>query len=105
MAVEVSRGMQSIITRRSFRYLFTLSYLTSHDSPSAKLKHIENTIEEYRKQIDNSKTENYGFASLAAVPYAHIVANILEDKHLKNTDITLASNPRDIVSGFCFCDY
>jgi hypothetical protein len=44
------------------------------------------------------KAENYGFASMAAVPYAHIVAHLLRDKHPKGTDITLAPNPKDIVS-------
>jgi calcium permeable stress-gated cation channel len=35
---------------------------------------------------------------MAAVPYAHIVAHLMQSKHPKGTDITLAPNPRDIVS-------
>lgn len=66
-------------------------------SPSAKLKRTEAAIEEYRSQIDTRKAENYGFASLAAVPYAHIVAKKLDGKHPKGTTIDLAPNPKDIV--------
>ena len=65
---------------------------------SAKLKRTEAAIEEYRNQIDSRKAENYGFASMAAVPYAHIVAKLLERKHPKGTTIELAPNPKDIVS-------
>lgn len=36
---------------------------------------------------------------MAAVPYAHIVAQLLGRKHPKGTEITLAPNPKDIVSG------
>lgn len=64
---------------------------------SAKLKRTEASIEEYRAQIDTRKAENYGFASMAAVAYAHIVAKILSGKHPKGTDIALAPNPKDIV--------
>lgn len=35
---------------------------------------------------------------MAAVPYAHIVANLLKRKHPKGATITLAPNPKDIVS-------
>lgn len=35
---------------------------------------------------------------MAAVPYAHIVAQLLEKKHPKGTHIELAPNPKDIVS-------
>ena len=38
-----------------------------------------------------------GFASMAAVPYAHIVAKILEGKSQKGAVIALAPNPKDIV--------
>lgn len=64
---------------------------------SAKLKRTEAAIEEYRNQIDTRKAENYGFASMAAVPYAHIVAKLLKRKHPKGTTIELAPNPKDIV--------
>lgn len=69
------------------------------DHYTAKLKKTEQAIEDYRQQIDRRKAENYGFASLAAVPYAHIVAHKLEGKHPKGTDISLAPNPKDIVWG------
>jgi hypothetical protein len=36
---------------------------------------------------------------MAAVPYAHIVAHMLRDKHPKGTDIALAPNPKDILWG------
>ncbi|KAJ8076597.1 hypothetical protein PM082_001020 [Marasmius tenuissimus] len=67
------------------------------DYYTEKLKRTEAAIEEYRNQIDTRKAEKYGFASLAAVPYAHIVARKLEGKHPKGTDITLAPNPKDII--------
>lgn len=35
---------------------------------------------------------------MAAVPYAHTVANMLKDKRPKGTNIILAPNPKDIVS-------
>lgn len=62
-----------------------------------KLQFTEQAVEEYRAQVDNRKAENYGFASMAAVPYAHIVANMLRRKRVKGTTITLAPNPKDIV--------
>ncbi|KAJ7582576.1 hypothetical protein C8J56DRAFT_1005551 [Mycena floridula] len=64
---------------------------------TAKLKRTEAAIEAYRGQIDTHKAENYGFASMAAVPYAHVVAKQLAGKHPKGTDITLAPNPKDII--------
>lgn len=67
------------------------------DFYTAKLKRTEIAIEEYRNQIDNRKAESYGFASMAAVPHAHIVARMLQGKHPKGTNITLAPNPKDIV--------
>jgi len=57
----------------------------------------EAAIERAREEIDNHKAESYGFASLAAVPYAHIVAQKLEGKHPKGTTVELAPNPKDIV--------
>ena len=36
---------------------------------------------------------------MAAVPYAHVVAKIIGEKHPKGTYISLAPNPKDIV---CF---
>ena len=65
---------------------------------SNKVKRCEIAIEAYREEIDTRKAENYGFASMAAVPYAHIVAHMLRDKRPKGTIVTLAPNPKDIVS-------
>ncbi|KZT14472.1 hypothetical protein NEOLEDRAFT_503266, partial [Neolentinus lepideus HHB14362 ss-1] len=65
------------------------------DFYTAKLHRTEAAVEEYRYQIDKRKAENYGFASMAAVPYAHIVANMLKDKRPKGTIVTLAPNPKD----------
>ncbi|KAJ2917772.1 hypothetical protein MD484_g2683, partial [Candolleomyces efflorescens] len=62
-----------------------------------KLKKTEQAVERLREDIDREKAKNYGFASLAAVPYAHIVAQKLEGKHPKGTTISLAPNPKDIV--------
>lgn len=76
----------------------------AHCHNRAKLQRTERAVEEYRGQIDTRKPERYGFASMAAVPYAHIVANMLHDKKVKGTTITLAPNPKDIVSmtGYLF---
>lgn len=67
------------------------------DHYTKKLIKTEAAIEDYRHQIDRRKAENYGFASLAAVPYAHIVAEKLEGKHPLGTSIELAPNPKDIL--------
>uniref|UniRef100_A0A8H7Y363 DUF221-domain-containing protein n=1 Tax=Psilocybe cubensis TaxID=181762 RepID=A0A8H7Y363_PSICU len=67
------------------------------DFYTAKLQRTEAAIEEYRNQIDTRKAENYGFASMAAVPYAHVVAQMIAGKHPKGTQITLAPNPKDII--------
>lgn len=67
------------------------------DFYTAKLKRTEFKIEEERNHIDMRKPENYGFASLAAVPYAHIVAHKLRHKHAKGTTVALAPNPKDII--------
>jgi len=64
---------------------------------TVKLKRTEAAIEEYRNQIDTRKPEKYGFASMAAVPYAHTVAHFMKSKHPKGTKIHLAPNPRDII--------
>jgi calcium permeable stress-gated cation channel len=67
---------------------------------SDKLRRTEHAVEAYRAQIDTHKAEKYGFASMAAVPYAHIVAQLLGKKRPKGTEISLAPNPKDIVSNF-----
>ncbi|KAH0829161.1 hypothetical protein J3R83DRAFT_2670 [Lanmaoa asiatica] len=67
------------------------------DFYTAKLKRTEKAIEDYRHEIDTRKAETYGFASMAAVAYAHVVAHILRRKHPKGTNIALAPNPKDII--------
>ncbi|KAH9944775.1 DUF221-domain-containing protein [Amylocystis lapponica] len=67
------------------------------DYYTAKLRRSETAVENYRSQIDLRKPESYGFASMAAVPYAHIVANMLRGKHPKKATILLAPNPKDMV--------
>jgi len=62
-----------------------------------KLARTEIGVKELREKSEVDTVENYGFASMAAVPYAHIVAQRLAGKHPKGTTITLAPNPRDIV--------
>jgi Cytosolic domain of 10TM putative phosphate transporter len=75
-----------------------LGNLLHGDVKSDKLRRTEHAVEAYRAQIDTHKAENYGFASMAAVPYAHIVAQLLGNKRPKGTEISLAPNPKDIVS-------
>ncbi|KZT05389.1 DUF221-domain-containing protein [Laetiporus sulphureus 93-53] len=67
------------------------------DYYTAKLRRCEEAVENCRNEIATRRAESYGFASMAAVPYAHIVARLLKDKHPKGTTITLAPNPKDIV--------
>ncbi|KAJ7772149.1 hypothetical protein DFH07DRAFT_734442 [Mycena maculata] len=62
-----------------------------------KLKQTEAAVEESRSRIDTHKPENYGFASLAAVPYAHVVARNLSGKRPRGAIVTLAPNPKDII--------
>jgi hypothetical protein len=55
-------------------------------------------VNEFRNKIDDRKAENYGFASMAAVPYAHVVAHTLHSKRVMGAHVELAPNPKDIVS-------
>ncbi|EEB96260.1 hypothetical protein MPER_04633, partial [Moniliophthora perniciosa FA553] len=65
---------------------------------SEKLKRTEAAVEHYRSREETRQAQNYGFASLAAVPYAHITARKLARKHYKGTSVMLAPNPKDILS-------
>lgn len=69
------------------------------DYYTRKLAKTEAAVQEWREKSEFNKVESYGFASLAAVPYAHIVAQRLAGKHPKGTTITLAPKPEDIVGG------
>ncbi|KAJ7039027.1 hypothetical protein C8F04DRAFT_1179016 [Mycena alexandri] len=62
-----------------------------------KLKRTEAAIQDYRQHFHEHKPENYGFASMAAVPYAHVVAKIMGSKHPRGTTISLAPHPKDII--------
>jgi calcium permeable stress-gated cation channel len=80
-------------------YNVFMPLVTYHIVNSERLTRTEQAVEAYRAQIDGRKPENYGFASMAAIPYAHIVAQLLERKSPKGADVSLAPNPKDIVSG------
>jgi hypothetical protein len=69
----------------------------------AKLQRTEKAVDEYRRQFDTKKPESYGFASMAAVPYAHVVAFMLRNKKPKGTNVILAPNPRDLVGSTVPC--
>jgi calcium permeable stress-gated cation channel len=79
-------------------YILFMPLVTYHIVNSERLKRTEQAAEAYRAQIGIRKPEKYGFASMAAIPYAHIVAQLLERKRPKGTEISLAPNPKDIVS-------
>ncbi|KAF8316081.1 DUF221-domain-containing protein [Clavulina sp. PMI_390] len=64
---------------------------------TSRIKSANEAIDRAREQIDLRKPEPYGFASMASVPYAHVVARILTGKSKKGAMITLAPNPKDIV--------
>jgi len=85
--------MPSIFIRACWRVLLTFAF-TDSSLGSAKLKQTEAAIEQYRDQIDAREAENYSLTSMAAVPYAHIVARMLGKKHPKGTDIALAPDPK-----------
>lgn len=87
--------MRLISTRKSLSG-FNASFFHNPYS-SNKVKRAEAAINEYRNEIDTRRPENYGFASMAAVPFAHIVANMLRNKKPKGTIVSLAPNPKDIV--------
>ncbi|KAG8852941.1 hypothetical protein FRB96_008460 [Tulasnella sp. 330] len=69
------------------------------DFYTERLKRTEEAVETWRRKVDHTdnKAENYGFASLASVPYAHIAARVLADKHPKGTIISLAPPPQDLI--------
>ncbi|KAJ7818188.1 hypothetical protein B0H14DRAFT_3740575, partial [Mycena olivaceomarginata] len=82
-----------------YTYVKTLAFRSFTDrwAYRNKLKRTEAAVEEYRSKIDARKPENYGFTSLAAVPYAHTVARKLAGKHPRGATVTLAPNPKDII--------
>ncbi|KAA1119199.1 hypothetical protein PGT21_017621 [Puccinia graminis f. sp. tritici] len=67
------------------------------DLYTAKIKQYELKIQAARDAISARKPENYGFASFAAVAYAHIVAKKLGAKRIKGVAFSLAPPPQDII--------
>lgn len=67
------------------------------DFYTAKIKQYEIKIQATRDAISVRKPENYGFASFAAVAYAHIVAKKLGSKRIKGVAFSLAPPPQDII--------
>ncbi|THV05132.1 hypothetical protein K435DRAFT_850328 [Dendrothele bispora CBS 962.96] len=92
---EGSRIYWRLSKYRILRLLFTLV-------GKEKLKRTEAAVDENRSKIDTKRTENYSFASLAAVPYAHIVAKRLKNKKPKGPITTLAPNLKDIIFRWLF---
>ena len=64
----------------------------------SKLRHTEAAVQQYTAQLDMHRSENYGFASISSIPLAHAAARELKGQHPKGLTITLAPNPKDIVS-------
>lgn len=62
-----------------------------------QINKVEAAVESWRERIAEKKPESYGFASLAAVPYAHAAARSLRTKKPKGLIIQLAPAPRDII--------
>jgi hypothetical protein len=67
------------------------------DFYTEKLKRLEIAIEKWRDSLDQRTPETYGFASMAAVPYAHIVAAQMRQKKKNGAVISMAPNPKDII--------
>ncbi|KDR75702.1 hypothetical protein GALMADRAFT_68331 [Galerina marginata CBS 339.88] len=63
---------------------------------TSKLKHTEAAVQQYRAQLDMHQAENYGFATISSIPFAHAAAVELSGEHPKGLTIKLAPNPKDI---------
>lgn len=64
---------------------------------TAKIKRLEDMVQQHRDTITDKKSEPYGFASFAAVPYAHVVGKKLQSKRIKGCEFSLAPLPSDII--------
>ncbi|KAF8756367.1 hypothetical protein RHS01_04471 [Rhizoctonia solani] len=64
------------------------------DFYSNRIANMERAVEEARAQIDTKKPENYGFASMAAVPYAHTVASDVAPKEPQRNDYHSCTKPQ-----------
>ncbi|KAE8229330.1 hypothetical protein CF326_g5702 [Tilletia indica] len=62
-----------------------------------QINKCEGAIENWRERIGEKKPESYGFASLAAVSYAHAAARSLKNKKPRGLVIDLAPAPKDII--------
>lgn len=71
--------------------LDAIDYLTE------QINRVEAAVMHQRETIQQKKPEMYGFASLAAVPYAHAAAKVLQNKKPRGMRITLAPPPTGII--------
>lgn len=62
-----------------------------------KLRKIEGEIADARAEMDDAPTDSFGFASLAAIPYAHAAARLASGKRPMKMHIELAPSPRDVI--------
>ena len=69
---------------------------------SERLKETEEAVKACRVRIGTHIPENYGFVSMPAVPYAHIVAEQLEHQRPNGAKVILTPNLDDIVSRIIF---
>jgi hypothetical protein len=67
------------------------------DYMTAKIKRLEEMVQQHRDTITDKKSEPYGFASFAAVPYAHVVGKRLQAKRIKGCEFSMAPLPSDII--------
>ena len=68
-----------------------IDYLTN------QINRVEAAVMHQRDTIQQKQPEMYGFASLAAVPYAHAAAKVLQGKRPNGMRITLAPPPTGII--------
>ncbi|SNX85875.1 uncharacterized protein MEPE_04584 [Melanopsichium pennsylvanicum] len=68
-----------------------IDYLTN------QINRVEAAVIHQRETIQQKQPEMYGFASLAAVPYAHAAAKVLKGKKPNGTRIALAPPPTGII--------
>jgi len=69
----------------------SIDYLTN------QINRVEAAVMHQRETIQDKQPEQYGFASLAAVPYAHAAAKVLKGKKPGGMRIALAPPPTGII--------
>ena len=67
------------------------------DHLTDQINRVEAAIQDQRARIAEKKPESYGFASLAAVPYAHAAAKSLKGKKPNGVRLELAPPPSGII--------